>query len=525
MSQLAHIDLGQCSYQRTLDFQRSLLHRVQNCDEDTAYLILVEHVPSVITLGRRARAEHILSADGIELIESQRGGDVTWHGRGQLVAYPIARLTKRRRTVHGYIRNLEEAIIALLARFGLSAERRDGQVGVWIDERKIAAIGVAVSRWVTYHGLSLNVSADIRGFDAIVPCGIRGARVTSISEMLRRDVPISQVKEMLVDALARTLDFETVRPVEPQELGFARDDDSTKSGKRLPRWLRKQIPAGHNALRVQRLIEKLNLSTVCQSAQCPNRAECFDSRTATFMILGDQCTRSCSFCAVSEGPPEPVDPDEPDAVARACQTLNLRHIVITSVTRDDLPDGGAAHFARVVRAVRDRLPESVIEILTPDFQGDPTAIDSALESGCDVFNHNIETVERLHGSVRPQGDYRRSLSVLARAAGNGRGVRIKSGLMVGLGETEQDVLKVFRDLRDVGCEILTIGQYLAPSDDHHPVERYVRPDEFVEMEHQAKDMGFSAVASGAFVRSSYRAGQLLAADKLSCAREGERLPQ
>ena len=515
MNQLLHIDLGQCNYRSTLDFQHSLLERVQGRDDDTAYLILVEHVPAVITLGRRARAEHILAADGVELIESRRGGDVTWHGPGQLVAYPIVRLTRHRRTVHGYIRNLEDAIIALLAKFDLTAGRRDGQVGVWVNGRKIAAIGVAVSRWVTYHGLSLNVSADMHGFDAIVPCGIHGASVTSVSELLGRDVPISQVKGMLVTALAEALDFEKVRSAAPQELGFGRK----------PRWLRKRIPAGPNASEVRGLIEKLNLSTVCQNAHCPNQAECFDSRTATFMILGNRCTRSCSFCAVGDGPPQPVDPREPEAVAEACQRLNLRHVVITSVTRDDLSDGGAAHFASVVRAVRERCPESTIEILTPDFQGDPTAIDTAVESGCDVFNHNIETVERLQRVVRPQADYRRSLSVLARAGRGPRRVHIKSGLMVGLGETRQEIRHVMRDLRDAGCEIITIGQYLSPSQDHQPVDRFVEPDEFVEMELEAKDMGFSAVAAGAFVRSSYRAGELFGAGKLSCGAECEQLQQ
>jgi len=506
MSQLVYIDLGQCNYRDTLNFQHRLLKRVQERDDDTAHLILVEHVPPVITLGRRARAEHVLAAEGIELVKSRRGGDVTWHGPGQVVAYPIVRLMKRRRTMHGYVRSLEDAIIALLAKFDLAAGRRDGQIGVWVDERKIAAIGVAVSRWVTYHGLSLNVSADMRGFDAIVPCGIRGASVTSVSELLGRDVPLWKIKDMLVDALAPALDFETVRRAAPGELGEPR--------KRLPHWLRKRIPAGSNASQVEDLIDKLNLSTVCQSAHCPNRAECFARRTATFMILGNRCTRSCAFCAVDDGPPLPVDPNEPEAVAEACEQLDLRHVVITSVTRDDLPDGGADHFHRVVRAVRSRLPQSAIEILTPDFQGDLAAVDRAVESGCDVFNHNIETVERLHQTVRPQGDYLRSLSVLTRAADHRPGVRIKSGLMVGLGETTAEVRDVMRDLRDAGCEILTIGQYLAPSKKHHPVDRFVAPDEFAEMETEAKAMGFSAVAAAPLVRSSYRAGELLRTGKL-----------
>ncbi|MCP4378147.1 MAG: lipoyl synthase [bacterium] len=271
------------------------------------------------------------------------------------------------------------------------------------------------------------------------------------------------------------------------------------------------MPTGSNISEVQTLIEKLNLSTVCQSAHCPNRVECFSQRTATFMILGDRCTRSCSFCAVEGGAPLAVDPGEADAVAAACKHLNLRHVVITSVTRDDLPDGGVSHFARVVHAVREQLSESTIEILTPDFQGDPALIDMAVETGCDVFNHNIETVERMHQVVRPQGNYQRSLSLLAQVSRHRRKVRTKSGIMVGLGETRQEVRQVMHDLRDVGCEIITIGQYLAPSENHYPVDRFVEPDEFVEMQREAHDMGFSAVASGALVRSSYRSGELLGA--------------
>ncbi|MBT3199206.1 MAG: lipoyl synthase [Phycisphaerales bacterium] len=328
-----------------------------------------------------------------------------------------------------------------------------------------------------------------------------------MSDLLGRDVAISEIKGGLVETLGQSLGFDSVRRAEPRELGQPR--------KRLPEWLRKKIPAGSKALKVQGLIDNLKLNTVCQSAQCPNRAECFDNRTATFMILGDHCTRSCKFCAVADGTPLPVDPDEPGAVAEAAHRLDLKHVVITSVTRDDLPDGGSQHFADVVQAVRKRMPESTIEILTPDFQNDPDAIDRAVKSGANVFNHNIETVERLQKIVRPQGDYRRSLSVLARAAEHAPTVRIKSGLMVGLGETRTEIRQVMQDLRDAGCEILTIGQYLAPSPDHHPVERFVKPPEFAEMETEAKALGFTAVAASPLVRSSYRAGELIQTETLN----------
>jgi len=250
---------------------------------------------------------------------------------------------------------------------------------------------------------------------------------------------------------------------------------------RLPEWLRRSLPAGAGAVR--RLIGREGLSTVCLHARCPNAAECFSRGTLTFMILGDRCTRSCRFCAVAaDGPPAPVDPDEPQRVADAAGRLGLRHVVITSVTRDDLLDGGAGQFANVVRAVRDVLPRATVEILTPDFQGDPASIDAAVAAGPDVFNHNVETVPRLYGAVRPQADYRRSLAVLARAGRHRPGrPLIKSGLMVGMGERPGEIAEILRDLRSAGCDILTIGQYLAPSPEHHPVARFVPPEEFEDM--------------------------------------------
>jgi lipoic acid synthetase len=281
---------------------------------------------------------------------------------------------------------------------------------------------------------------------------------------------------------------------------------------RYPVWLKKRLPGGTRADQVTELLRNLELVTVCCGARCPNQAECFSRGTATFLILGETCTRSCRFCAIPSGSPQPPREDEPHAVAEACAQLNLRHVVITSVTRDDLPDGGAAHFARTIQAVRSRLPDARVEVLTPDFQGSIAAIDVVLDAAPDVFNHNVETVPRLYPEVRPQGDYRRSLEVLARAAARARaddGTPItKSGLMVGLGETSEEVRSVMRDLRDVSCEMLTIGQYLAPSSDHVPIDRFVEPAEFDAWAAQARDMGFSAVAAGPFVRSSYLAESL-----------------
>jgi len=278
---------------------------------------------------------------------------------------------------------------------------------------------------------------------------------------------------------------------------------------RLPAWLRRPIPLDAKASRVARTLDELNLATVCNGAQCPNRAECFACGTATFMILGEVCTRNCGFCAVSHDSPKPVDSDEPDAVARAAQQLGLKHVVVTCVTRDDLPDGGASHFAATIAAVRTRCPQAVIEVLTSDFQGRRDAVATVIAAGPDVFNHNVETVPRLYRRVRPQADYRRSLDVLAAVAEQApsadRPLYTKSGLMVGLGESTDEVRQVMQDLRGVGCAILTIGQYLAPSGEHLPVTRFIEPAEFDALAADARAMGFAAVAAAPFVRSSYLA--------------------
>ena len=283
--------------------------------------------------------------------------------------------------------------------------------------------------------------------------------------------------------------------------------------RRLPPWLKRRIGTGAAAAEVAEILRGLGLTTVCQEAHCPNQHECFSRRVATFMILGDVCTRNCRFCAVAGGEPTPVRPDEPEAVAEAAVRLGLRHVVVTSVTRDDLADGGAGHFAGTIRAIRRRLPTAVVEVLTPDFGGNLAAVETAIRARPGVFNHNVETVPRLYPDVRPQADYGRSLGVLAhakQAAGELDGTLFtKSGLMVGLGEEEDEVEQVLSDLRSVGCDLLTIGQYLAPSDSHAPVVRFVEPGEFDAWKRRAKRMGFRSVAAGPFVRSSYLAEQVL----------------
>lgn len=280
------------------------------------------------------------------------------------------------------------------------------------------------------------------------------------------------------------------------------------SRRRLPAWLRKPLPPGDAMLRTRALLDGLRLNTVCAEAHCPNLTECWTRGTATFMVLGDRCTRRCGFCAVSTARPEPPADDEPARLAEAAASLGLRHVVITSVARDDLPDEGAGHFARCIAAVRERLPQATIEVLVPDFHARPELIRTVVAARPEVFNHNIETVASLQKKIRPAGRYLRSLDVLRIARQIDPRIRAKSGIMLGLGETRDELEATFADLLGAGCQMLTIGQYLRPSSEHLPVERFVPPDEFEELGRLAEGMGFEAVASGPFVRSSYFAETL-----------------
>ena len=274
---------------------------------------------------------------------------------------------------------------------------------------------------------------------------------------------------------------------------------------RKPDWLKRRLPTGETFNQVRELIEAGKLHTVCQEAKCPNIWECYSHRTATFLILGERCTRNCRFCSVAPGLPEPLDPHEPGRVAEAVERMGLKYAVVTSVTRDDLPDGGAAHFAATIGEIRRRVPEAEIEVLIPDFQGDRAALETVLRARPDVLNHNIETVPRLYSRVRPRADYRRSLELLRRAGESAPLIPTKSGLMLGLGERPEEIRQTLQDLREVGCRILTIGQYLQPSPAHLPVETYVPPEDFENWRKTALDLGFSEVASAPFVRSSYHA--------------------
>ncbi len=278
-----------------------------------------------------------------------------------------------------------------------------------------------------------------------------------------------------------------------------------------PAWLRVRMQTREAYGRVNALVRRHHLNTVCQQARCPNIQECWSEGTATFMIMGNVCTRSCAYCAVKSGRPEPLDASEPEAVAEAVLAMGLEHAVITSVDRDDLPDFGSGHFAATIRAIRQKCPQTRIEVLIPDFAGDPVALDGLLLAGPDVLNHNTETVARLYPRLRSRGVYERCLELLARAdrfrVDQGRAMRVKSGLMVGLGETIEELDQTFRDLRAVGVEILTLGQYLRPTVRHVPVQRFYTPQEFEDLRSLGLDLGFTVVESGPLVRSSYHAGR------------------
>jgi lipoic acid synthetase len=286
---------------------------------------------------------------------------------------------------------------------------------------------------------------------------------------------------------------------------------------RIPPWLRTKLPTGRTFSDTGRLLADLKLNTVCQHARCPNTWECFSGGVATFLVLGGQCTRNCAFCNITPGRPEPMDPDEPRRVAEAARRLGLRYVVVTSVTRDDLPDGGAAHFAACIRTLRDVMPGCSVEVLIPDFRGDAEALETVLAERPDVLNHNVETVPRLYRTIRPQAGYAQSLELLRRVASHapvdGRSIPAKSGLMAGLGETDEELREVIRDLAEAGCRMITVGQYMRPSRQHPPVLRYMPPEDFDALAEYGRSLGVEKMFCAPLVRSSYHAAGLAEQDK------------
>jgi len=483
--------LGRLAYRWAHLLQERLV-AARQADRLGDVLLVVEH-PPVITLGRGGGPEDLrvspgrLVALGVGLEFAERGGRATYHGPGQLVFYPIFKLRPGR--LHEFLRALEEAAIRTLARYGIAAHRDREHPGVWVGREKIAAVGLAVSRDVTFHGLALNVAPDLGHFGLIVPCGLADRGVTSMARILGRAPGMLGVERTFCEELASVLG-------RTWQVGF-----------RDAPWLVAPAPAGAAVARLEGLLRAERLHTVCEEALCPNIGECWAGGTATFMLLGDTCTRHCRFCAVTTGRPGAPDPLEPHRVARAAARLGLRHVVVTSVARDDLPDGGAAQFAATIRAIRQRLPHATVEVLIPDFGGSTRALDLVVAARPDVLNHNVETVPRLYPIIQPRKDYRRALGVLAYA--HRAGLKTKSGIILGMGETRGEVVGVLADLRRAGCDIVTLGQYLQPTDRHLEVVEYIHPVEFEWYQEVALALGFEEAAAGPLVRSSYRAGELL----------------
>jgi len=459
-------------------------------------LVFVEH-PPVVTIGRSGGKEdlrvskELLHSRGVSFSRTDRGGMATFHGPGQMIAYPIVKLKEK--DLHLYLKRLLNAVATLLRSYGLVPEFKKGEPGVWVNSSKIASIGIAVQKWVTYHGVALNVNTDLEAFNMIVPCGHQEEKMTSMEQELGFSFNLAEVKKKFTEAFGKAFGYDNIC-------------NAPKRSFKHPDWLIQKAPDAGAIESMEKALEKLRLATVCQSAQCPNLGECFARGTATFMILGTKCTRRCRFCAVDKGTPQKIDPKEPGHVAQAVQMLGLKYAVITSVTRDDLPDGGGSQFIRTIKQIRRLCPGVGIEILIPDFKGLLQPLKQVCEACPDVLNHNIETAPRLYPFIRPMAKYRRSMGILEYAAR--QGLNVKSGLMLGLGETKKEIIQTLKDLKLAGCMYLTLGQYLAPSENHFSVARFVPPEEFDELAETARLIGFSGVAAGPLVRSSYRADQM-----------------
>lgn len=516
MLAVAVYQLGTLEYEAACDLQEVLAAaRARGAAGDS--LLLLQH-PPVITVGRAGGWDEILAPaelldrEGIRVVPTDRGGRATYHGPGQLVAYPILKLADG--DVIAYLWRLQEVVIRLLAGYGLEAGCRDEHPGVWIGGNKIAATGLAVRDGITRHGVALNIAPTMHHFSLFVPCGLASHGVTSMARELGWAPDLAEVSRRFTAAFAAVFDCQ-VAPgdaglLPPPAAGRETAIEEEEEEEAQPRWLWRRVSPESEAAaaRMSEMLGELTLHTICQEARCPNLGECFQRGTATLLLLGDHCTRGCRFCAISHGRPAAPDPGEPERVAEAAARLRLHHVVLTSVTRDDLPDGGAAHFAAAIHAVRCRLPAATVEVLIPDLAGSHASLASVLDARPDVLNHNVETVPRLYQIVRPGASYRRSLALLARAKALRPGLVTKSGLMLGLGERTAEVIQVLHDLRRARCDLLTLGQYLQPTAGQLPVARYVPPDEFAMLGEKALAIGFRGVASDPLVRSSHNAEAL-----------------
>lgn len=527
MFEYAWLDL--VPYETALELQvRLQRRRIEGEIPDT--LLLMEH-PPVLTVGARSGGEKRFRVEeddlqhrGIELHRTRRDGHLTYHGPGQLVAYPIFALEPR--DVDVFLRRLQRVLVQVLDGFGLEGIRCESPPGVRVGERRIASIGIQLRRWVNRHGFALNVDLDTRTFDDLGPGAPFEGPVTTLEHERDRAPMMETVRERAVEAFGTVFDAAGRRLDEtvPWERAFGdvpeREERMTLPRRgdpdgvqRKPDWLKARVPGGEEYRSIRSLMDEKSLHTVCEEASCPNLGECWGRGTATFMILGDTCTRACGFCDVKTGTDLDVDALEPLRVARAVEKMELDHAVVTSVNRDDLPDGGASIWAKTIRCIRELNPGTSVEVLIPDLMGDWEALDVILEARPDILNHNVETVPRLYPTVRPKARYDRSLRLLEQAAR--RGFPTKSGLMLGLGERRDEIQRTLEDLHERGVRILTLGQYLRPSGQHLPVDRWVHPEEFDRWGDRAEAMGFEHVESGPLVRSSYHADEQVPAGAAS----------
>ena len=525
--------IGRVAYREVLALQTALFKHGRE-----QHLLLLEH-PHVFTYGPRAELDKNLKCDpsevGADFVAVKRGGDITYHGPGQLVGYPILNLENAiGATAH--VCSVEQLVIDTLTELGVkNAGRLTGFAGVWLDadndrRRKISAIGVRLANGRTMHGFALNVDPDMTYMrQHIVPCGVAEYPVTSLKEeginVSMQDV-VKIVSRLAIERwgggeaeqqevawVHRPEDLSRFSrgegPGEPvRMLGRLADagvDGGIDLSERKPEWLRPKVQIGPEVLKIKRTLSELKLVTVCEEAGCPNLSECWKDGTATFMVLGERCTRACGFCLVDTRKPELPEADEPQRVAEAVASMGLTHAVLTMVARDDLADGGFSHVAECVRAIRERNPLTRIETLVSDAKGEVASLQLLFDARPDVFNHNIETVARLQRAVRPSAGYARSLGVLS--AAKAAGLVVKSGLVLGMGESTEEVDGCLADLAGIGVNIVTIGQYLRPTTHHTPVARWIHPDEFTRWKQVGESLGIGHVESSPLTRSSYHAKQ------------------
>ena len=527
--------LGRLPYSEAYDLQLGLHRSVSQEDSKDDYLLLLEH-NNVITSGRSSKENNLLVSKGqlhelgIEYFETDRGGDITYHGDGQLIGYPIIRLSDPKKVIP-FVRNLENVIIDSLRKFKIDSYTKEDDTGVWTAKGKIASVGIKVSKWTTYHGFSLNIFDSLDGYQLINPCGNQSEQITSIHQF-NPDISFEEVASEISDNFVKIFGYANTdrqfSQFTPRQLKRTKEfniDQMVKDGvfkinqnkipvtvrgvlpsePKRPEWMKVKANLGSDYVSLKNLLSEKKLNTVCEEASCPNIYECWSMGTATFMIMGDVCTRACGFCDVKTGKPGELDLGEPLRVAESVQAMNLTHAVITSVNRDDLEDGGSMFFADTIRAVKDKNSHCDVEVLVPDFKGLRSAIQNIIDASPEVFNHNLETVPRLQREIRTAASYGRSLSLLEYVKKQGFMGKTKTGLIVGMGETKEEVISVLKDLSKIEVDIVTIGQYLRPTAKHRPIDRYATIEEFEDYKIIGESYGIPHVESGPLVRSSYHA--------------------